>query len=534
MTSNVINRLKNDILNRAAAKYLLKTGEFLAWAFIFALAYSQSVLYTSNQNQYFLHGLAKAGFGYLREDWLANTQDPTPLFSLLVYMTYHLLRSEVVFYLYYPLLMGVYLYSIVGIVKQVIPGLVDSRVKILAFYTLVVVIHSAAIRYLLLRGLGTNWEYLLEGGVAGQRLLGNVLQPSCFGVFLVFSIYLFLRGRPFCAVTAGMLAAAFHPTYLLSAAFLTTAYMLVTYLEHRDFHKPLYLGLLALLLVSPIVAYVYATFWGSDPAATAQARDIMANYRLPHHTWISQWFDLSVIVQVLLVLAALYILRKSRLFWIMLLPFLMMLALTLLQVFLQNDNLALLFPWRFSVVLVPLSTCIVTAGLLSKVFERLPSEPALLSIKQDKFMVGFCSVILLGLMIVGVFKFSLDLREKQSSPERAMMSFMAQNKSHGQSYLIPIKMQDFRLATGAPVFIEYKSIPYTDREVLEWYSRILKASRFYRTTIPNTVCDLLARFAMDYGITHVVLENGYAEPPCLSGYWLYGDRYYTVYKLPYN
>jgi hypothetical protein len=292
--------------------------------------------------------------------------------------------------------------------------------------------------------------------------------------------------------------------------------------------------LLALLLVSPIVAFVYATFWGSDPAATAQARDVMANYRLPHHTWINQWFDLSVIVQVLLVLAALYILRKNRLFWIMLLSFLMVLALTLLQVFLQNDNLALLFPWRFSVVLVPLSTCIVTAWLLSKVVEHSPFDQTRFSNIQDKFLVGICVAILLSLMVIGVVKFSLDLREKQSAQERAMMSFVAQNKSHGQSYLIPIKMQDFRLATGAPVFIEYKSIPYTDREVMEWYSRILKASRFYRTTIPNTVCDLLARFAMDYGITHVVLENNYAEPQCLSGYRLYGDRYYTVYKLPYD
>ncbi|MCJ7530417.1 MAG: hypothetical protein MUO64_05230, partial [Anaerolineales bacterium] len=119
------------VANRTAAKHLLKVGEFITWTFIFTLSYCQSVLFTSNQNQYFLHGLAKAGFGYLREDWLANTQDPTPLFSLLVYMAYHLLRSEAVFYLYYPLLMGVYLYSIVGIVKQVIPGLVDSRVKTL-------------------------------------------------------------------------------------------------------------------------------------------------------------------------------------------------------------------------------------------------------------------------------------------------------------------------------------------------------------------------------------------------------------------
>src|SRR5690242_17866429 len=46
----------------------------LAWVVLFAVAHTQCPLYYSNQNQYFLHGLAAGGLGYLNEDWLANTQ----------------------------------------------------------------------------------------------------------------------------------------------------------------------------------------------------------------------------------------------------------------------------------------------------------------------------------------------------------------------------------------------------------------------------------------------------------------------------
>ena len=38
---------------------------FLLGTVVFALTYAQAPLYFSNQNQYFLHGLAAAGFGSL-------------------------------------------------------------------------------------------------------------------------------------------------------------------------------------------------------------------------------------------------------------------------------------------------------------------------------------------------------------------------------------------------------------------------------------------------------------------------------------
>src|SRR5262245_50561360 len=80
---------------------------FLLGTVLFAAAYTQAPLYYSNQNQYFLHGLARAGDGVLQEDWLANTADPTPIFSGLVAVTATFLHPWA-FHVYYALLMGAY------------------------------------------------------------------------------------------------------------------------------------------------------------------------------------------------------------------------------------------------------------------------------------------------------------------------------------------------------------------------------------------------------------------------------------------
>ena len=65
--------------------------------------------------------MAEAGFGYLNQDWLANTLDPTPIFSKLVYLTYSLIPWPPVFYLYYAILAGVYLFSLYGILSACTP-----------------------------------------------------------------------------------------------------------------------------------------------------------------------------------------------------------------------------------------------------------------------------------------------------------------------------------------------------------------------------------------------------------------------------
>src|SRR5581483_7182670 len=91
-------------------------GLFIAWTAIFSLAYAQAPLYYSNQHQYLLHGLAQGGYGYLAEDWLAKTPDPTPLFSLVVQATYQYAHPSL-FYFYYALLQGAYFASLVALFR---------------------------------------------------------------------------------------------------------------------------------------------------------------------------------------------------------------------------------------------------------------------------------------------------------------------------------------------------------------------------------------------------------------------------------
>ena len=63
----------------------------LLTAAAFAATYGQPPLYYSNQNQYFVHGLACADYGLMREDWLANTLDPTPFLHWLVLGSYRIM-----------------------------------------------------------------------------------------------------------------------------------------------------------------------------------------------------------------------------------------------------------------------------------------------------------------------------------------------------------------------------------------------------------------------------------------------------------
>jgi hypothetical protein len=497
---------------------------FISWAFVFAVLYAQSPLYTSNQNQYFIHGLASAGYGYLQQDWLANTLDPTPVFSLLVRWSYTLVGSQLIIYAFYALLLGLYLWSVLGIVDEIF-HLRRSRTRMIVFLTLFLGIHSAAWRYFLSITAGPDWTYVLEGGVAGQRLLGSVFEPSVFGVFLVLSMYLFLRERVYLAILAMTVAVLFHPTYLLSAAMITLGYMWSAYREEAGWKKPFSMGFTALALVSPVLLYVYASFGASSMETAVRARQVLVEFRIPHHALVSNWLNPSVLAQVMIVSAALVVVRRTKLFPIMLVSAFLAAILTVIQVILKSNALALLFPWRISVILVPLSSSILVAFLVARFFDRV--EPLSVAAHNAVLITSMAGIMIL--MLVGATRFRLDLTRKESDPANAMLQFVGAHKQSGQVYLIPTKMQDFRLETGAPVYVDFKSIPYAQREVLEWYRRVRLANRFYREK--KGACEMLRSFVEKEAVTHVVLEGGSLAANCDNLQDVYEDEHYTVYAI---
>jgi len=513
-------------------------GEGIAWAALFTLAYAQAPLYTSNQNQYFLHGLAKAGYGYLSEDWLANTLDPTPVFSKFIEISWRILPWPPVFYLYFGLLAGVYLFSLTGIIQRVW-GL-ETRAKRRAFWALMILLHSAVLRYLIARPLGEAWNFFLDGGVAGQRLLGAVLQPSTFGVFLLLGIALFLEGRRFWAIFSLLIAATFHPTYMLSAGVLTAVFMGITFWETRKPYSALGLGLAALIGVSPTLWHSLIVFGGSDPESTARAREILVNFRIPHHALVSEWLGYAAWLKLgflILALGLLFFTRKfptrqfassaaaksqlfvfQMLFW----PALLAAGLTAVQVFSGNVELALLFPWRLSTWLVPLAVSVLTGWGLNAIWPRFHWG--------SRFRPGtaISLVIALLLALAGMAKTYEAGQVKQNSPDRPMMAFIRENKESGQVYLIPTKMQDFRLETGAPAYAEFKSIPYQAEEVLFWYHKVLLAGDFYRR---GNCVETLIQLRWE-GVTHLVLPPESPGIACPGLMEVYADEAYGVYRLP--
>ena len=160
--------------------------EFAKWTALFGLSYAQAPLYYSNQNQYFLHGLANAGVGCLEEDWLANTADPTPLFSAIISLTYRM-APDVVFYLYYLMMQGLYCWSLLGLFEVVANGRATKTAR-LCFGTLLVVVHAMLVRQASQELQGVDYIWFLQAGVANQYVLGFGLQPSVAGVFLIASI----------------------------------------------------------------------------------------------------------------------------------------------------------------------------------------------------------------------------------------------------------------------------------------------------------------------------------------------------------
>jgi hypothetical protein len=497
----------------------------LFWSLCFTLAYAQAPLYTSNQNQYFLHGLARAGYGHLHEDWLAGTLDPTPVFSALVAFSYSLLAWPPVFYVYFGLLAGVYLFSLYGIMDHLFE-VGKNRAQRWLYLALFVGLHAGVLRFLLARFLGGEWVYLFDGGVAGQRLLGVVLQPSTFGVLLLLSIRLFLRGKIALSVIPLALTPTIHPTYFLSAALVTISYILILYLQDRNLRRPFLVGLATFLGVLPILVHTIKVFNPTQPMFTERARDLLINFRLPHHALPAAWWHITVVIKIALVLLALWLARKTNLFYLLAVISAVVGVLTAAQILTESKVITLLFPWRPSTLLVPLAVSVILAKAVIWLSQRMPN----LFHKRESWIVAL-SLIAAVMMAAGGLGITLfNHHQKINSPDRAMMAYVEAHRAPGQEYLIPLHMQDFRLVTGAPAYVEFKSIPYKDVEVIEWYRRISLAGELYRAPYKRAGCSILADLAGE-GVTHAILPYDHVVKNCEILERQYTDLNYAVFAL---
>ncbi len=492
-------------------------------AVVFAVAYTQPALYYSNQNQYFLHGAALAGVGDLRSDWLANTADPTPLFTAGVGLCERFVGPGPVYATFFGLTV-VYFLSLWTLI-QALPGRSTTWVGELLTAAGLIATHGAAARAASVSLAGVDYPWYFQAGVANQYLLGAGLQPSVFGVFLLGAVAAYAHRRLRVAALCLAVACTMHSTYLLSAATLTMGVLTVELAARRS---QLALGFAArtLLGVLPVVGYTLYLFDPfADPGQAARAQAILAGERLPHHSELTRWLDWCAWLQIAWIPLGLLLAWRTPWGRALAVAALLALALTLLQDASGSPALALLFPWRLTAVLVPVATALLAAGVVGRAERSLP----------DRLTI-FAACLTIAFAVAGaVWVTGRGLAYQESAAETPLQAFVAAHRTPGDVYLLPTRvpvqpakmrmtsasfvpvpqtdrpaifeLQRFRLATGAAAYIDFKSIPYAPADVVEWHRRVKQCERWYAT--PDWDAGVLAEVRAS-GVTHVVVPAGVA------------------------
>ncbi|MEH0153774.1 DUF6798 domain-containing protein [Limibacter armeniacum] len=460
-----------------------------------------------------LHGLANAGLGYLPDDFLANTVDPFPLFSYLVEVTVTYF-NEYFLYFHQIVLLSIFVYSTIGVICIVFNIKKFSTTYYFLFLLLTITFSDISSEYISY----TLFVFAREG-VAKQYLLGNMFQPSVFGVLLILSVYQFLNNRILTATILVPITTYFHSSYLLSAGLIIAAYI-IYFLTEKQVKKSIILGLMALLLVIPTLTYILLSFSPTSPDLTKYAQEILVDIRIPHHTKIKEWFSYLVVLKIVLISIALLIVRQhKRLFIIMSMLFFTSMVLSSIQYLTQSNFGALLFPWRVSVLLVPLSSAIILGKVVTTIRLTLPVNPLFYSTIKKLSIAS-----LITFSIASLYLFTQRYIERQVNVE--MYSFVKEHSKKGDLYLVPIAYEDFRIKTLTPIFSDFKSHPYKDSEVIEWYNRIEIIKKIYNKGFE---CDSLRYLCQKYGVTHLLSDKSIST--CGFMNLIYKDSQFSIYQI---
>lgn len=256
---------------------------------LFMMGWQFDPLYVSNQNTKFLHALANSGVGFLHEDWLAQTKDGLPLFTLWLEVIYKIV-GEIGFYFAAVISHFVFLFTSLLIYQQI------SREHDVS--TCIILVYLAAIFAFTST---TDMQYIFFHGVSDQYILGGYYQTADFGVFLILSVAIYCRGYFITAIAAIILGAAMHPGYVMPGAVLIGLYLIYEWLAESGnaIGKKFWIFLVSAVGITALAGIAIGLkllFLPTDPKLQVEAHRILTEIRIPHHTAPSEWLGLSAVL----------------------------------------------------------------------------------------------------------------------------------------------------------------------------------------------------------------------------------------------
>lgn len=484
----------------------------LGLAALYVAASPMPLLYHSNQNTKFLHGLAAANPDRLGADWTARTADGLPVFSFLVRVIAEA-GQPLLFYGIEVALLAVMCLSLIGLARQAAPRT------------------GASLPFLAIAGgllvlVAGGWQDDALRGVAKQYLTLGYLQPAEFGILFLPALLRAGRNRADALVLAA-LPAAVHPAYIAFAAILVAV---ILYHRWRA-RLPLPWGPLALALVLLVLPPLDLAirFAPSDAATFVHANEILAFERIPHHSDPARWADWTAARKLLIALVAIPLAPRGPI-RTGLAALLALAVLGTVFVWLTgNPEVALAAPWRSSVIVAPVSVAILLGAVLDRVLRVLPGRlPWVLA-----------AVVVAAALVVAGQGAGDKRRDLARDHLPAAIRYVRDSYRPGEVYLTVPEASDFRLQAMVPQFVTWKTHPYLDTEVLAWRARAEAAAAVFGKAEGGTAatgfdCGALDRLVAAYPeVTHVfVRETATAEAAtCARLSQLYAGEGGWVYRI---
>ena len=462
--------------------------------------------YRLSENTYLLHAIGPS-YPSLDSDWLLGTADAFPAFSALVRLSFHL-AGEVGLVL---LTIGISFIGFLAIAALSFVILSDLHDEVQLRWLVSAVVLTAGFLPPFMRHFAPHWLRYVSTfqGLGEQQVLEfpGILLPSDMGVLLLGSAALVvLAVRTSCVWlwlgSAGLAVAActFHASYLapLGVALIAMAVAdMVTGAGRVRLFGYLATGVCAvgaLLITNPVAL--------AATNGVAEAQDYLSFQRIPHHTLISEWEIVSTLmICVIVVLGALLSKQLLHSWWLavaMVVSLAMSLVAAATVQLTRSAAIASVFPWRISVILVPVAFTIILSYLGLRLACAVPMAQS--ALKAFTVLGAFAAICF------GVYTTSAEMSGGDSPLVEALRA--APPRGTG---LIPIALMDVRLNARVPVFVDWKSHPYRADEFSEWARRVA-LSRLAEAK-PETACGLVDRESLDWA----VMRRGFV-PDCFSSW----------------
>jgi hypothetical protein len=444
---------------------------------IFVLTIQQFEIYTGNSN-HLIHSIKNFDSNKLQFDWIANQSNHLPLFAFFNKIFIFFFSPKIIYFLHFFLLF-ICIHFIFLICENIYPFLKRQYSKYIWYLFFCIIYH----------------ENSFFSGVAGQDVINQGYQPASFGVLFFIAFYLILKKRYFLSIITICLTGSFHPTYLLHTGFFILG-LVIYFLSKKNYFLIFKSIILYTVLILPITVFIIFNFLLIDKEIVLIGQQILIN-RIPHHANIVYWISYKDIFIVFIFFISLFLIKNHKVLFLTYLIFgLFPLIISITQLFYNIQSLGLMFPWRASVIIMPLSSMIIITKIIS-----------FIDLKKTSVRVIPLLFMIFTLIFFTYKSYFLKNLNKDIKYNHQLSKRIKDHYDVIERILIPSDLDFIRMNTGLPIFIDWKHHAFKYDEIIEWKRRLDLSDNFYKSMKTIDRISFLKKINNIENISHILLKE---------------------------